>query len=91
MPSYSFKIVWILVWGFFVPYIMTVFITALYIGYAAMAEEDFTFCGFGSLTACELQTPHCFNFIWCYLMQICCVVCLWCVFFYICNEFHCNH
>ncbi len=24
-------------------------------------------------------------------MQICCVVCLWCVFFYICNEFHCNH
>ncbi len=56
-----------------------------------MAEEDFTFCGFGSLTACELQTPHCFNFIWCYLMQICCVVCLWCVFFYICNEFHCNH
>ncbi len=24
-------------------------------------------------------------------MQICCVVCFWCVFFYICNEFHCNH
>ncbi len=24
-------------------------------------------------------------------MQICCVVCLWRVFFYICNEFHCNH
>ncbi len=24
-------------------------------------------------------------------MQICCVVCLWCVFFYICNTFHCNH
>lgn len=47
MPSYSldFSV------GFFVAYIMTVFITALYIGYAAMAEEDFTFCGFGSLTA----------------------------------------
>jgi hypothetical protein len=29
---------------------------------------------------CGLQIPHCFNFIWCYLMQICCVVCLWCVF-----------
>ncbi len=38
MPSYSFKIVWILVWGFFVAYIMTVFITALYIGYAAMCD-----------------------------------------------------
>ncbi len=38
VPSYSFKIVWILVWGFFVAYIMTVFIMALYIGYAAMCD-----------------------------------------------------
>jgi len=32
------------------------------------------------LCVCGLQIPHCFNFIWCYLMQICYVVCLWCVF-----------
>ncbi len=32
VPSYSFKIVWILVCFFVVAYIMTVFITALYIG-----------------------------------------------------------
>ncbi len=86
VPSYSFKIVWILVFFFFVAYIMTVFITALYMVTlrCAMAEEDFTFVGFGSLLHCilwGLQTPHCFNCIWCYLMQICCVVCFWCVSF----------
>ncbi len=43
--------------GFFVAYIMTVFITALYIGYAAMCDGR---GGFGSLTALHsmgLQTP----------------------------------
>ncbi len=47
---------------FFVAYIMTVFITAIYIGYAAMCDgRDFTFCGFGSLTALHsmgVANPH---------------------------------
>ncbi len=56
VPSCSFKIVWILVCFFFVAYIMTVFITALYIGYAAMCD------GRGGFHILWIWFPNCTAF-----------------------------
>ncbi len=53
VPTYSFKIVWILDWffcGIHNDNILSRHFILVTLR-CAMAEEDFTFCGFGSLTA----------------------------------------